>query len=147
MRHIWGLRRGKRGSVVVCKRRGCGRKKFLGRLRVMKARSCRLKAVVQRLVILAVLLGVAPCSDPDGVQLPLGGDRECSVVIDIAPQCCMEHDNDYWIGGTEEDRLRADTKFYDCMIEWDVPYPIVKARFIAVRTFGKNSFNYWEEPE
>jgi hypothetical protein len=54
----------------------------------------------------------------------------------------MEHDIDYTVGGNEEDRFRADRDFYFCMIEWKVPLPIAKSRYLAVREFGGPSFQY-----
>jgi hypothetical protein len=75
-------------------------------------------------------------------QLPLGGDRECSWSPDIAVQCCYAHDNSYWIGGAEEDRLWADRELYWCMRSWGVPMPIALAYYVSVQQFGQGSWTY-----
>jgi hypothetical protein len=55
----------------------------------------------------------------------------------------MEHDNAYWIGGTEEDRLWADRELYWCMREWEVPMEVAAAYYIAVQQFGRSSFTHY----
>ena len=64
--------------------------------------------------------------------------------LPMRPLCC-EHDFEYWRGGTEADRLRADTDFYlgilsfqnghcapvRCYIRW-----VASVRYAAVRCFG-----------
>ena len=82
--------------------------------------------------------------DPHGVQLPLGGDRQCSdpVFGQLALQCCSEHDLAYWAGGTRQDFHLANAEFLACMLLWDVPPEIARARYEAVEAFGWGS---WRE--
>lgn len=83
-----------------------------------------------------------PWNDPAGVQLPLGGDRECTNSPDIAVQCCVAHDAAYWQGGTEQDRFTADAEFLACMALWGVPEPIAWTYYQAVRKLGKSSWKH-----
>jgi hypothetical protein len=85
-----------------------------------------------------------PWDDPQGVQLPLGGDQECSHSPDIATQCCMAHDAAYWVGGTSQDRFTADAEFLACMALWGVPEPIAWTYYTTVRKLGKDSWRYTE---
>lgn len=69
---------------------------------------------------------------------------------------CMEHDYNYAVGNTEEDRRWADAGFYRamlgdiCRLPW---YFRAWARFQAwrfymvVRYFGKPYFNYGDQPK
>jgi hypothetical protein len=88
--------------------------------------------------VAALLILLACAREP--VQLPLGGDRECSWSPDIALHCCAEHDTSYWVGGEELDRLFADRELYWCMVEAGVPRTIAKTYFFAVRKFGRDSW-------
>lgn len=85
-----------------------------------------------------------PWADPQGVQLPLFGDRKCSdpIGVQVAEQCCGFHDNAYAAGGTEQDRAIADAEFLLCMLMWDVPPDIAELRWWAVRRHGKDSFHH-----
>ena len=66
--------------------------------------------------------------------------------IAIFDKPCGEHDFDYWLGCTDEDRKKADESFYKrmkkavknkafCYYIWAYGY------YIAVRVFGKKHFN------
>ena len=89
----------------------------------------------------AVLFLFMACTQKHA-QLPLGGDRQCSWSPDIAVQCCYQHDNDYWVGGTEQDRAIADLDLYRCMLLWGVPDPVASTYYFSVRKFGASSWNY-----
>ncbi len=39
---------------------------------------------------------------------------------------CDQHDINYWIGGTEDDRAKADRQFYDAMVLDSEAYPWYK---------------------
>jgi hypothetical protein len=99
-------------------------------------------SILSALLLVALVAG---CPKQGPAQLPLGGDRECSWSPDIALQCCSNHDNAYWVGGTEQDREWADRELYWCMIAYDVPKAIAKAYYSGVRQFGGSSWNYTEE--
>jgi len=68
---------------------------------------------------------------------------------------CDRHDFDYWLGGTEEDRSRADVRFYKNMKAdadsvggwWGAFYRGIIARsyYLAVRLFSSSFFNYGEQ--
>ena len=58
-------------------------------------------------------------------------------------QCCIDHDESYWYGGTKQQRLAADTHLRDCVYAYGktgigkVGYFILsRGMFIAVRIFG-----------
>jgi endogenous inhibitor of DNA gyrase (YacG/DUF329 family) len=62
---------------------------------------------------------------------------------------CNHHDFNYWIGGTEWDRLKADNQFYKEMRKdagWN-PWKLSVALtyYLAVRTCGFTCFHYGEE--
>ncbi|MHC4335926.1 MAG: hypothetical protein ACYSUV_19575 [Planctomycetota bacterium] len=67
---------------------------------------------------------------------------------------CEHHDFNYWLGGREADRLKADAQFLECMLEEIARWPFclrwagrVKAWtfYGAVRAFGRPSFSYGHE--
>ncbi len=105
---------------------------------------------------LLLLVGCAapgPYSDPEGVQLPLFGDRKCSdpVFRQTAMQCCAEHDNCFAFGArwTPDGRKLSDSasfalcnvEFEACMVSWGVPPWVAAKRREAVDRFGWGSFN------
>jgi hypothetical protein len=64
---------------------------------------------------------------------------------------CNHHDFNYWLGNTEEDRLKADRQFYQAMINDANEHPWYKRYFYktlawiyykAVRLFAKKFFHY-----
>lgn len=69
---------------------------------------------------------------------------------------CNHHDFNYWVGGTEEDRLRADKGFYNAM-KVDIaskpiqfrPYYHVWAYtyYKSVRLIGGKYFNYGRQKD
>ena len=97
--------------------------------------------------ILPALLLLACAGYPWNVgpaQMPLGGDRECSNAPDIAEACCWGHDNCYWSGGTEQDRLTCDAEFHACMLRHGVPKWLARVYYDAVDRWGGGSFTYLE---
>jgi hypothetical protein len=94
-----------------------------------------------------------PHSDPQGIQLPLFGDRKCSDPIfgQTAMQCCSEHDNCYAFGrrwtpdGIElSDRASfhlCNAEFLACMLRWGVPPDVAEIRWRAVEELGWDSFH------
>lgn len=97
--------------------------------------------------LLVLLLACAgwPWNPKGPSQLPLGGDRECSRSPDLAVECCYAHDNDYWIGGTEQDRFTADAELLACMALYGVPEEIAVLYYRAVRAFGAPAWNLTPE--
>jgi hypothetical protein len=64
---------------------------------------------------------------------------------------CQQHDLDYWLGGTEDDRKIADLRFYHNMIEtanrhsWLDRWFYKSVAWIyyqAVKRYGSNEFEY-----
>ena len=105
-----------------------------------------------RRLVLIVPLALAACtvpgpySDPQGVQLPLFGSRDCSdpVFDQMAMQCCSEHDVAFAAGGTYQDFRLANAEFEVCMLLWGVPPDVAYARRRAVDIWGWES---WHETE
>lgn len=67
--------------------------------------------------------------------------------------CCVRHDIWYWIGGTSDDRWRADDELYKCIAEKE-DHDTAALFFWAVRVAGGPSFNSdfswgygWTEPQ
>lgn len=68
---------------------------------------------------------------------------------------CILHDELYLLGGSEEDRLRADKRLFDDMVRHSLSYfkgrsvssqwwyiTLAYIYYRAVRAFGKGQFNY-----
>jgi len=91
-----------------------------------------------------VVLACASYDDPQGVQLPLFGDRQCSdpVYGQLAVQCCYEHDNCYAYGGDQNAFHACNHEFAACLHVWGVDHEIAEARYNAVRLFGRGSFRW-----
>jgi hypothetical protein len=84
------------------------------------------------------------CAWPSNTQLPLFGDRECSKSPDLAPACCAQHDIDYALGGTEQDRLVADLEMAWCFALYGVDERVVWTYYKTLRKLGGSSWTYTE---
>ena len=59
--------------------------------------------------------------------------------------CCVEHDKDYWMGGTLEQRKASDQRLRDCIDEaclqkrWSMrsAWFVSRIYYIGVRAFGR----------
>ncbi len=78
----------------------------------------------------------------DGPQQPFVSDG-CSMWPDnIHGECCLVHDQAYWVGGTPEDRVKADNEFRQCVAEIPLPYVpqvtpyVAGAMYYSVRVGG-----------
>lgn len=68
---------------------------------------------------------------------------------------CFHHDFNYWVGGDENDRRKADKQFYVEMLTdaedtpWWYPTRLAKVRawvyYMAVRVFAKKFFHYGKQ--
>jgi hypothetical protein len=58
-------------------------------------------------------------------------------------ECCFEHDIAYWKGGTEEQRLLADNKLRECVIEKTGNTGLADLMFEGVRFGGSPYFYNW----
>ncbi len=58
-------------------------------------------------------------------------------------ECCFEHDITYWMGGTKEERLIADTKLRECVIEKTGNTRLADLMFDGVRFGGSPYFYNW----
>ena len=62
---------------------------------------------------------------------------------------CDHHDFNYWLGGSEWDRLKADNQFYREMRKdagWNpLKQSVALTYYLAVRTCGFTCFHYGEE--
>jgi phospholipase A2-like protein len=68
---------------------------------------------------------------------------------------CDQHDFNYWLGGDESDRQKADRQFLAAMLEdvracpwWARPHCYLAAwrYYLAVRWFGASYFNFRQTP-
>lgn len=57
--------------------------------------------------------------------------------------CCLEHDIAYWQGGTEEERLAADTALRDCVVAKTGNIELAEMMFLGVRAGGSPWFYNW----
>lgn len=88
------------------------------------------------------LLGqiVGPSSLPAGIALRPFTSDGCSMAPDgLADDrwvhCCIEHDIQYWAGGTKEEKLASDNQLRSCIAQQGHP-DIAEIFFQSVRTFG-----------
>lgn len=58
-------------------------------------------------------------------------------------ECCFEHDILYWQGGTKEERLLADTKLKDCVLERTHNEILAGTIYHGVRVGGSPYFYNW----
>lgn len=58
-------------------------------------------------------------------------------------ECCLEHDIAYWQGGTEEQRLEADRKLRDCVLENTGNQALAETMYQGVRLGGSPYFYNW----
>lgn len=68
---------------------------------------------------------------------------------------CNHHDFNYWLGGTEVDRIKADLQFYEAMIRDANEFPWYRRAaykfaawvyYKAVRLFASSFFSFSKEP-
>ena len=55
-------------------------------------------------------------------------------------ECCVAHDASYYLGGSQEDRLRADRVFYECLLAHGMPRLVAWLYHGAVRAWGHPRF-------
>ena len=58
-------------------------------------------------------------------------------------ECCLEHDIAYWQGGTEAQRLKADKKLRDCVLDKTGNQALAEAMYQGVRFGGSPYFYNW----
>ena len=93
------------------------------------------------LVILTLAISLSACNENEGELKPFTSDG-CSAFPDgtlserkLWRSCCVEHDFDYWIGGTEEEREASDHRLKACVES--VGEPVVASMMLAgVRAGG-----------
>lgn len=57
--------------------------------------------------------------------------------------CCLEHDVAYWQGGTEQQRLEADSLFKDCILQKTGNKELAELMYEGVRLGGGPNFPTW----
>lgn len=58
-------------------------------------------------------------------------------------ECCVEHDKAYWLGGTEQERLRADRNLRDCVLDATGDSHLAELMYAGVRAGGHPLFPTW----
>ncbi len=58
-------------------------------------------------------------------------------------ECCLEHDIAYWQGGTKAQRLEADQKLRDCVLEKTGNRTLAETMYQGVRLGGSPYFYNW----
>lgn len=89
-------------------------------------------------------LTLAACAGPN--QLVLGSkDQGCTFSPDIAGGGpCLNHDSNYWVGGTEQDRFVADAQLlYELALSGVSPI-LAEIYYQGVRIGGWTRWNYTE---
>ena len=99
-------------------------------------------------MIAAAILGAscvknpAPLSDFTSDGCSLFPDRSL-INNDDWCECCMEHDIAYWQGGTKAQRLAADKKLRDCVLERTGSEALAETMYQGVRFGGSPYFYNW----
>jgi hypothetical protein len=95
-----------------------------------------------------LLLALGACAAKPALR-PFYSDG-CSLFPDGTPgdprrwcDCCYVHDLAYWRGGTEDERLAADTALRACVLEKTGDARLASAMFEAVRLGGAPVFPNW----
>ena len=57
--------------------------------------------------------------------------------------CCIEHDEAYWQGGTEQERIDADLALKECITEETGDAHLAKLVYDAVRVWGSPIYPSW----
>ena len=76
----------------------------------------------------------------------------CTLVLDWARHCCVEHDREYWEGRTDDDRARADKALRVCIQAhgpwWSRPFywSLGWVRWSGVRVLPVASRAFWDKP-
>jgi hypothetical protein len=103
---------------------------------------------LQKIFILAMCSLLSGCKE-DQVLSDFSSDG-CSLFPDRSLinnqdwcDCCLEHDIAYWQGGTEEERLAADTALRDCVVAKTGNIELAEMMFLGVRAGGSPWFYNW----
>jgi hypothetical protein len=96
------------------------------------------------ILLLAALLSGCAVKDPDAPKQACSDPLGLYTRSAIQP-CCIAHDQAYHNGGSERDRLAADTQMYTCIRDRGYPED-AESMFYAVRLFGGSRFRYKERP-
>jgi hypothetical protein len=63
----------------------------------------------------------------------------CTMSVDwtrAQRECCLDHDEAYWYGGTSAARKAADVALYECWVHHGLPRWVASYRYYLVRSFG-----------
>lgn len=106
-------------------------------------------ALLGACILLGLLLLYNSSQSSAGELKPFTSDG-CSLFPDkslITEQewcsCCFEHDIQYWQGGTEEERLQADTALKQCVLENTGNEDLAELMYQGVRFGGSPYFYNW----
>lgn len=58
-------------------------------------------------------------------------------------QCCLDHDLEYWQGGTKQQRLQADLTFKECVYDKTKNSTLSQAMYDGVRIGGSPYMPTW----
>jgi hypothetical protein len=100
------------------------------------------------LIVILGLAGLSACAS--SMELKEFASDGCSLFPDgnfkdrdLWCGCCLEHDVAYWRGGSEEERLRADTELRECMQAKTGDAVLAQSMFAGVRAGGAPVFPTW----
>lgn len=100
----------------------------------------KIRTAISAIVITAAFMPVFSCADA-GELKPFTSDG-CSAFPDgtfrqrqLWLQCCIQHDRAYWVGGTYEERVKADEELKRCVAEVGEP-EIAQMMLAGVRVGG-----------
>jgi hypothetical protein len=82
------------------------------------------------------------CGDEIDCEEKLGkcAPNGCTCVPNFSfEECCNQHDIDYCVGGTEDDRMKADEKFRECIKEKGY-FQLAWVYYRGVREFGAKNY-------
>ncbi len=107
-----------------------------------------MRPIITLLTVILLAITTAGCqrkaelSDFRSDGCSLFPDRSLIHSKDWCP-CCVEHDIAYWQGGTEAQRLEADQRLRECVLEKTGDEVLAETMFQGVRFGGSPYFYNW----
>ncbi len=99
--------------------------------------------------LLAPVIFITACSAPKQLIKDFNSDG-CSLFPDGSfsgdidwSDCCLEHDIQYWQGGTKEQRLVADSLFRQCLLKKTGDKKLADLMYQGVRLGGNPNIPSW----
>ena len=97
-----------------------------------------------------LLLGLILCQCSHEPRLAPFRTDGCTLLPEQSPggthnwrDCCIQHDLDYWKGGSEDERLASDQRLHDCILRKTDNPEFAKLVFETVKETGRPDYPTW----